>query len=131
MEESQQMRRISELLMDYHNAGTLNEKDLISEIEKQVDVYYVKQQISQHWPDNDEDEIIAVNGGYVNIVNTIVEHIGNKVKVDIYARMSYGIPAAKKELEMKLLDAGFGKTTPHQTSEDTKLKTIWINPFKK
>lgn len=131
MEESQQMRRISELLMDYHNAGTFNEKDLISEIEKQVDVYYVKEQISQPWADNDEDNIIAVNGGYVNIVNTIIEHVGNKVKVDIYARMSYGIPDARKELAKKLLDAGFEKTLPHQTNEDTKLKTIWINPFKK
>lgn len=73
--------------------------------------------------------MITVDGGYVKVVNQLVEVTGNEMELRIYAKMFYATRMARDELNKKLFHLNYFDNKGLNNDDDVRVKRVTIDPF--
>lgn len=73
--------------------------------------------------------MVAVVGGYVKIMNQVVELVGGELELSMYAKMFYATRVAKDELNKELYRLGYYDNSIFSEDDDVRVKKMTIDPF--
>lgn len=74
--------------------------------------------------------MITVVGGYVKLVNQVVELVDGELELSLYAKMFYATRVAKDELSKSLYRLGYYDNSVFaEDDSDVRVKKMTIDPF--